>query len=124
MKNQLANNTSIATALALAILAVAGVFPIASVQAAGAEVQIDQFTFAPQQVTVKAGTTVTWINDDDVPHTVASSTKLFKSKTLDTKDSFSFTFTTPGTYDYFCSLHPHMTGAVVVEAAIGSSAAQ
>lgn len=124
MKNRLANNTSIATALVLAILAVAGVFSIASVQAAGAEVQIDQFTFAPQQVTVKAGTTVTWINDDDVPHTVASSTKLFKSKTLDTKDSFSFTFTTPGTYEYFCSLHPHMTGAVVVEAAIGSSAAQ
>jgi plastocyanin len=124
MKNRLANNTSIATALALAILAVAGVFPIASAQAAAAEVQIDQFTFAPQQVTVKAGTTVTWLNDDDVPHTVASSTKLFKSKTLDTKDSFSFTFTTPGTYEYFCSLHPHMTGAVVVEAAIGSSAAQ
>jgi len=124
MKNRLANNTSIATALALAILAVAGVFSIASVQAAGPEVQIDQFTFAPQQVTVKAGTTVTWINDDDVPHTVASSTKLFKSKTLDTKDSFSFTFTTPGTYEHFCSLHPHMTGAVVVEAAIGSSAAQ
>jgi amicyanin len=124
MKNRLANNTSIATAPALAILAVAGVFPTASAQAAAAEVQIDQFTFAPQQVTVKAGTTVTWINDDDVPHTVASSTKLFKSKTLDTKDSFSFTFTTPGTYEYFCSLHPHMTGAVVVEAAIGSRAAQ
>jgi amicyanin len=87
-------------------------------------VQIDEFTFAPQQVTVKAGTTVTWINDDDVPHTVASSTKAFKSKTLDTKDKFSFTFTTPGTYEYFCSLHPHMTGAVVVEAATGSSATQ
>jgi amicyanin len=124
MENRLANNTSIATALALAILAVAGVVPIASAQAAGTEVQIDQFTFAPQQVTVKAGMTVTWINDDDAPHSVASSTKLFKSKTLDTTDSFSFTFTTPGTYDYFCSLHPHMTGTVVVEAATTSSAAQ
>src|SRR5262245_24243564 len=124
MGTRFATNTSIATALAIATLAVAGAFPVASAQATGAEVQIDQFTFAPQQVTVKAGTTVTWINDDDVPHTVASSTKLFKSKTLDTKDSFSFTFTTPGTYEYFCSLHPHMTGAVVVEAAIGSSAAQ
>jgi len=124
MKNRLANNTSIATALALAILAVAGVFPIASAQAAAAEVQIDQFTFAPQQVTVKAGTTVTWINEDDVPHTVASSGKVFKSKALDTADKFSFTFTTPGTYEYFCSLHPHMTGAVVVEAASGSNAAQ
>lgn len=124
MGTRLATNTSIATALAIATLAVAGAFPIASAQGTGAEVQIDQFTFAPQQVTVKAGTTVTWINDDDVPHTVASSTKLFKSKTLDTKDRFSFMFTTPGTYEYFCSLHPHMTGAIVVEAAIGGSAAQ
>jgi plastocyanin len=124
MGARFATNTSIATALAIATLAVAGAFPVASAQATGAEVQIDQFTFAPHQVTVKAGTTVTWINDDDVPHTVASSTKLFKSKTLDTKDRFSFTFTTPGTYEYFCSLHPHMTGAVVVEAAIGSSVAQ
>ena len=123
MRTRFATNTSIATALAIATLAVAGAFP-ASAQAAGAEVQIDQFTFAPQQVTVKAGTTVTWTNDDDVPHTVASSTKLFKSKTLDTKDRFSFTFTTPGIYEYFCSLHPHMTGAIVVEAAIGGSAAQ
>ena len=124
MGTRFATNTSIATALAIATLAVAGAFPVASAQATGAEVQIDQFTFAPHQVTVKAGTTVTWINDDDVPHTVASSTKLFKSKTLDTKDRFSFTFTTPGTYEYFCSLHPHMTGAIVVEAAIGSSTAQ
>jgi amicyanin len=124
MRNLQANGTGIAAALAVVMLAVAGIVPTASVQAASTEVQIDQFTFAPQHVTVKAGTTVTWINDDDVPHTVASSAKLFKSKTLDTKDKFSFTFTTPGTYEYFCSLHPHMTGAVVVEAAIGSSATQ
>ena len=120
----LANNTCIATALAVAMLAVQAAFPAASAQAAGPEVDIDQFTFTPQQVTVKAGTTVTWINDDDVPHTVASSTKFFKSKALDTKDKFSFTFTTPGSYEYFCSIHPHMTGAIVVEAATGSSAAQ
>jgi amicyanin len=88
------------------------------------QVQIDNFTFAPQRLTVKAGATVTWINDDDIPHTVASSNKLFKSKALDTEDQFSFTFTTPGTYEYFCSLHPHMTGTVVVEAATGSTAAQ
>ena len=73
---------------------------------------------------MKAGTTVTWINDDDIPHTVASSSKLFKSKPLDTEDKFSFTFTTPGSYEYFCSIHPHMTGGIVVEAATGSSAAQ
>ena len=82
---------------------------------------IDAFAFAPQRVSVKTGTTVTWINDDDIPHTAASSGKLFKSRALDTKDKFSFTFTTPVTYEYFCSLHPHMTGAIVVEAAIGSS---
>jgi amicyanin len=91
---------------------------------AGAEdtaVKIENFTFAPQRVTVKAGTTVTWINDDDIPHTVASATKAFKSKVLDTEDKFSFTFTTAGVYEYFCSLHPHMTGAIVVEAATGSN---
>jgi plastocyanin len=94
------------------------------VRAAETEVKIDNFTFAPQRVTVKAGTTVTWINDDDIPHTVAASAKLFKSSALDTKDKFSFTFTMPGAYEYFCSLHPHMTGAIVVEAATGSNAAQ
>ena len=82
--------------------------------------KIDNFAFAPQRVVVKAGTTVTWINDDDIPHTVASSTKLFKSNALDTEDKFSFTFTTPGAYEYFCSLHPHMTGTIVVEAATAS----
>ena len=86
--------------------------------------KIDNFAFAPQRVVVKAGTTVIWINDDDIPHTVASSAKLFKSNALDTKDKFSFTFTTAGAYEYFCSLHPHMTGTIVVEAATGSRAAQ
>ena len=116
-------NIRIATALAV-VLAVAAGLPATSAQAIDTQVKIDNFTFAPQHITVKAGTTVTWINDDDIPHTVASNTKLFKSKALDTEDEFSFTFTTPGSYDYFCSLHPHMTGAIVVEAATGSSAAQ
>ncbi len=79
-------------------------------------VKIDNFTFNPPRATVKAGTTVTWVNEDDIPHTITSTTKQFKSKTLDTDDKFSFTFTMPGTYDYFCSLHPHMTGTIVVEA--------
>jgi plastocyanin len=114
----------VAIALTAAVLAAAATFPAASVKAADTEVKVDSFTFAPQRTTVKAGTTVTWINEDDIPHTVASAAKLFKSKALDTKDTFSFTFTTPGTYEYFCSLHPHMTGAVVVEAATGSSVAQ
>jgi amicyanin len=120
----LVTNVCVATVLAIAVFASATAFPAASAQAADAEVQIDQFAFAPQRVTVKAGTTVTWINDDDIPHTVASSSKSFKSKPLDTKDKFSLTFTTPGTYEYFCSLHPHMTGAIVVEAATGSNAGQ
>ena len=71
---------------------------------------------------MKAGTTVTWTNQDDIPHTVTSTTKQFKSKALDTDDKFSFTFTTPGSYEYFCSLHTHMTGTIVVEAATGAAA--
>jgi plastocyanin len=120
----IASNICVATAFVAAVLAAAVAFPAASARAAEMEVKIDNFTFAPQRITVKAGTTVTWTNDDDIPHTVASSTKTFKSSALDTKDKFSFTFTTPGAYEYFCSLHPHMTGAIVVEAATGSSAAQ
>ena len=113
----------VVTALAVAALA-AGALASQGAPAADAKVQIDQYAFLPQRITVKPGTTVTWTNDDDDSHTVASSNKLFKSKALDTGDKFSFTFTTPGRYDYFCSLHPHMTGAVVVEAASGSNAAQ
>jgi plastocyanin len=77
-------------------------------------ITIDNFTFAPAQLVVKVGTTVTWKNQDDIPHTVVSAGK-FKSKALDTDDSFSFTFTMVGDYTYFCSLHPHMTGTIKVE---------
>ncbi len=88
-------------------------------------ISIDNFTFAPATLTVKAGSTVTWVNKDDIPHAIASSTSAFtKSKALDTDDKYSFTFTTPGTYKYFCYLHPHMVGSIVVEAAAGSSATQ
>jgi plastocyanin len=112
-----ASHLAIAAALGVAVFTVATAVPVASAQVLDKEVHIDAFDFAPLRVTVKTGTTV----DDDIPHTAASSGKLFKSRALDTKDKFSFTFTTPGTYEYFCSLHPHMTGAIVVEAAIGSS---
>jgi plastocyanin len=77
-------------------------------------VTMDNFTFTPVQLTVKVGTTVTWTNHDDIPHNVVSAGK-FRSKTLDTDDSFSFTFTAAGDYKYFCSLHPHMTGMIKVE---------
>jgi amicyanin len=86
------------------------------------EVKIGNFTFDPPQLTVKAGAVITWINEDDIPHTVAAKDRQFRSKALDTDESFSFAFTTPGVYDYFCSLHPHMTGKIVVEAATGSRA--
>ena len=120
----IASHIRVATALAVAVFAAATALPAASAHVAETEVKIDNFAFAPQRVVVKAGTTVIWINDDDIPHTVASSAKLFKSNALDTKDKFSFTFTTAGAYEYFCSLHPHMTGTIVVEAATGSRAAQ
>lgn len=84
-------------------------------------IKIGNFTFGPQELKVKSGTTVTWVNEDDIPHTVVSLNN-FRSKALDSDDKFSFTFTTPGTYKYFCSLHPHMTGTIVVEAATGSIA--
>ncbi len=79
-----------------------------------AAVVIDNFTFNPPELTVKLGDTVTWTNHDDIPHTVVSAGK-FRSKALDSDDSFSFTFTAAGDYKYFCSLHPHMTGLIKVE---------
>ena len=104
---------------ALATIVAAVFFTASPARAADTEVTIDNFTFTPERVTLNAGTTVTWINRDDIPHTVASTTRLFKSKALDTDDKFSFTFTTPGTYEYFCSLHPHMKATIVVEAPAG-----
>ena len=70
----------------------------------------------PEALTVAVGTTVTWINQDDIPHTVVANDKTFRSKVLDSDERFSFTFTKPGEYGYFCSLHPHMTGKVIVKA--------
>ena len=81
-----------------------------------AAVQIGNFTFKAPVVTVKPGTTVTWINGDDIPHTVVAKDGSFKSKVLDTGDRFSFTFAKPGQIGYFCSIHPHMTGTIVVKA--------
>ena len=78
------------------------------------KVTIDNFTFTPAEVIVKVGDTVTWTNHDDIPHLVVSAGK-FRSKALDTDNSFSFTFTAAGDYKYFCSLHPHMTGMIKVE---------
>jgi amicyanin len=84
-------------------------------KAVPAEVKIDNFSFGPTDLTVSVGTTVTWTNRDDIPHTVVSTEKVFKSKVLDTDEKFSFTFSKPGTYPYFCSIHPKMTGKVIVQ---------
>ena len=104
----------------LLVAGVAATYLLAAAPAAAEEtaVKIGNFTFGPQELKVKAGTTVTWTNEDDIPHTVVSP-NAFRSKVLDTDGKYSFTFTTPGTYKYFCSLHPHMTGTVTVEAQTG-----
>jgi plastocyanin len=78
-------------------------------------VKIDNFSFGPGTVTVAVGTNVVWTNRDDIPHTVVSTDGVFKSKVLDTDEKFSYTFTKAGTFPYFCSMHPKMTGKVVVE---------
>ena len=108
-----------ASAAAAAVPLVGGLRSLAAsaeqTQASSVEVKIDNFSFGPATLTVAAGTTVTWTNRDDIPHTVVSDDKVFKSKVLDTDEKFSFTFTKPGTYPYFCSIHPKMTGKVVVQ---------
>ena len=78
-------------------------------------VTIDNFTFTPPELTVALGTTVKWVNHDDIPHLVVNKDKVFQSKALDTDDSFSYTFARAGTFDYFCALHPHMVGRVIVK---------
>lgn len=87
----------------------------ATVAAGESAVKIDNFSFGPSSIVVPVGTTVTWTNRDDVPHVVSSVDNLFKSKALDTDDHFSFTFTEPGTYEYFCAIHPKMTAKIVVQ---------
>jgi plastocyanin len=82
---------------------------------ANAAVKIDNFVFGPQTLTVPVGTTVTWTNSDDIPHTSVSTEGVFKSKVLDTDEKFSYTFTKAGTYPYYCTIHPKMTGTVVVQ---------
>lgn len=79
------------------------------------EVKIGNFSFGPATLTVATGTVVTWINGDDIPHTVVSTDGVFKSKVLDSDEKFSYTFIKAGTYQYFCSIHPKMTGKVIVQ---------
>jgi plastocyanin len=90
-------------------------FGAVAAQDATNAVTIDNFTFSPKELTVAVGTTVKWVNHDDIPHTVVEKKTTFRSKALDTDDSYSFTFTSVGEFDYFCGLHPHMVGKVIVK---------
>ena len=98
----------------LAMVAVLAGLASGQALAADAQVKIANFTFDPPTLTVKAGTTVTWINADDIPHLVSEKDGKFRSSALDTNDKFSQTFSTAGTVEYFCAIHPHMTGKIVV----------
>jgi plastocyanin len=107
-----------ATTVMIAMLLLAGTPSVAANDqpaGASADVKIDNFSFGPQTLTVSVGTTVVWTNRDDIPHTVVSTDGVFKSKVRDTDEKFSYTFTKAGTYPYFCSVHPKMTGKVVVQ---------
>src|SRR5437879_12211588 len=108
---------TVALVIGLGTIDIRHVSVLASAQqkAETTEVKIDNFSFGPGTLTVPAGTTVTWINRDDIPHTVVSTEGVFKSKVLDTDEKFSFTFSKAGTYPYFCSIHPKMTGKVIVQ---------
>jgi plastocyanin len=99
--------------LAAIILAFA-IFGPGIALAAEMNVKIKNFTFEPETLTVPVGTKVTWVNDDDIPHLVAEKDGKFRSKALDTNDSYSETFLAPGTVKYYCAIHPHMTGKIVV----------
>lgn len=115
-------SVSVVVFIAVAVLGIAALGARSSVGAAqqapqSAEVKIDNFSFGPASLTISVGSTVTWTNRDDIPHTVVSADdpKVFKSRVLDTDEKFSFTFTKAGTYAYFCSIHPKMTGKVIVQ---------
>jgi plastocyanin len=110
--------STLAVALPLALSAVLLLHPTrarSEDKSPPAEVRVDNFSFAPETLTVPVNSTVTWVNKDDVPHVIASNDSLFKSKALDTDDKYSFTFTKAGTYAYYCSVHPKMVGKVVVQ---------
>jgi plastocyanin len=114
MRHLVARSLVVALAL-VASLALSSGFAAEPSAEKAANVKIDNFSFEPAVLTIAPGTTVTWVNADDVPHVVRAEDKTFKSPPLDTDDTFSYTFETKGTYPYFCSLHPKMVGKVVVE---------
>lgn len=111
-----ASNRALVVALLLGpVIGAMLAFGTVAAQDATNVITIDNFTFTPKELTVAVGTTVKWVNHDDIPHTVANKDKAFRSQALDTDDSFSYTFASVGTFDYFCGLHPHMVGKVIVK---------
>ncbi|PZW48418.1 Cupredoxin-like domain-containing protein [Humitalea rosea] len=108
MRSPLSRRTVACLALPLALV------PFVARAAAPVAISIDNFAFTPQVLTVPLGTIVTWKNGDDIPHTIVDTGGAFRSPVLDTDDAFSFTFATVGEYGYFCGLHPHMTGRIIV----------
>lgn len=106
---------TIALSIMLVSASVAYSAPADNQAAMETAIRIDNFSFVPATVTIPAGTTVRWTNRDDIPHSVVADDKSFKSKALDTDDQFTYTFAKPGTYHYFCGLHPKMTATVVVQ---------
>jgi plastocyanin len=118
MTNKNAWIVGVALPIMIAMILLAGSFSVAAnaePSAAAASVKIDNFVFGPQTLTVPVGATVTWTNSDDIPHTSVSTEGVFKSKVLDTDEKFSYTFTKAGTYPYYCTIHPKMTGKIVVQ---------
>jgi plastocyanin len=98
----------------LGVVALSVLLGAPAARAEEANVTIKEYAYGPAQLTVAAGTKVTWTNHDQVPHTVVEEGKKFRSAALDTNDSYSFVLTQPGTYRYFCSLHPQMVGTITV----------
>jgi len=103
------------TGIAAALLLLVGPIPTKAEEPV-VEISIDNFTFAPAEVTIAVGTVVKWVNRDDIPHTVVEKSLSFRSKALDTDDTFTHQFNDVGEVGYFCSLHPHMTGKIIVKA--------
>ena len=115
------NKTLLLAALLAAASSVASAADATATAAPSNVIEIHNMRFEPAALTVTAGTTVTWVNNDGTAHTISDRTKAFRSAALDTKDKFSFTFATPGDFTYFCTLHPMMVGKITVKPAGSSS---
>jgi len=113
MTAQIRSRSCIAVVVAVAILMVSAGRPVEAASAA-VTVEITDFAFQPGSITVAPGSTITWVNDDEEAHTITSTEGVFKSEALESAGRFSHTFTKPGTYHYFCALHPHMRADVIV----------